>query len=84
MLIYLLENSQNEMMKVLYSNGLKKLTVSSRRKATGSKSTEELALTDSETLDEVIKCLVENFSIETQGLCNTVRLSFKQYCVQRK
>jgi hypothetical protein len=27
----------------------------------------ELALTDSETLDEVIKCLAENFSIETQG-----------------
>ncbi len=60
MLIYLLENSKNEMMKVVYSNGLKKLTVSSRRKATGSESTEELALTDSETLDEVIKCLVEN------------------------
>ena len=31
---------------------------------------EELALTDSETLDEVIKCLVENFSIETQGVCD--------------
>lgn len=33
-------------------------------------SSEELALTDSETLDEVIKCLVENFSIETQGACD--------------
>jgi hypothetical protein len=27
----------------------------------------QLALTDSETLDEVLECLVENFSIETQG-----------------
>jgi hypothetical protein len=33
-------------------------------------SSEELALTDSETLDEVIECLVENFSIETQGGCD--------------
>jgi len=33
-------------------------------------SSEELALTDSETLDEVIECLVENFSIETQGVCD--------------
>jgi hypothetical protein len=31
---------------------------------------EELALTDSETLNEVIECLIENFSIETQGLCD--------------
>lgn len=31
---------------------------------------EELALTDSETLDEIIECLMENFSIETQGLCD--------------
>ena len=30
----------------------------------------KLALTDLETLDEVIKCLVENFSIETQGICD--------------
>ncbi len=30
---------------------------------------EEVALTDSETLDEVIQCLVENFSIKTQGAC---------------
>lgn len=33
-------------------------------------SLEELAITDSETLDEVIECLVENFAIETQGVCN--------------
>ena len=33
-------------------------------------SSEILALTDSETLDEVIECLVENFSIETQGVCD--------------
>jgi putative transposase len=32
-------------------------------------SSEELVLTDSETLEEVIECLVENFSIETQGVC---------------
>ncbi|MBD0388078.1 MAG: ISH3 family transposase [Nostoc sp. C3-bin3] len=31
---------------------------------------EELALTDSETLDEVIQCLAENFSIQTQGACD--------------
>jgi len=49
---------------------LKKLTVSSPRKAEASEFTEELALTDSETLDEVIECLVENFSIETQGICD--------------
>lgn len=36
---------------------LKKLTFSSG----------QLALTDSETLEEVLECLVENFSIETQG-----------------
>jgi Transposase DDE domain len=46
------------------------LTVLSLREAARSESTEELALTDSETLDEVIKCLVENFSIETQGVCD--------------
>lgn len=46
------------------------MTVSSLRKTTQSESTEELALTDSETLDEVIECLVENFSIETQGVCD--------------
>ena len=33
-------------------------------------SPEELALTDSQTLDEVIECLIENFSIETQGVCD--------------
>jgi len=27
-------------------------------------------LTDQETLDEVLKCLMENFSIETQGACD--------------
>ncbi|WP_228061853.1 hypothetical protein [[Phormidium] sp. LEGE 05292] len=31
---------------------------------------EEMAITDSETLEEVIKCLIENFSIETQGVCD--------------
>ncbi|BAZ04326.1 hypothetical protein NIES3974_09590 [Calothrix sp. NIES-3974] len=35
----------------------KKMTISSK----------QLVLTDSETLDEVLKCLAENFSIETQG-----------------
>ncbi|MGI2909774.1 ISH3 family transposase, partial [Hassallia sp. VBCCA 56010] len=30
----------------------------------------QLALTDSETLNEVIECLAENFSIETQGACD--------------
>ena len=49
---------------------MKKLTVSSLTKATQGESTEELVLTDSETLDEVIQCLVENFSIETQGACD--------------
>ncbi|AHJ31406.1 hypothetical protein PN465_17730 [Nodularia spumigena CS-584] len=33
-------------------------------------SSEELALTDSETLEEVIKCLGENLAIETQGVCD--------------
>lgn len=46
------------------------MTLSSLQKATESDSNEELALTDSETLDEVIKCLVENFSIKTQGVCD--------------
>lgn len=46
------------------------MTVSSLRKAKKSKSTEESILTDSETLEEVIECLVENFSIETQGVCD--------------
>ncbi|MCC5669699.1 hypothetical protein LC653_39310 [Nostoc sp. CHAB 5784] len=32
-------------------------------------SSEELAITDSETLEEVIECLVENFS-DSQGLCD--------------
>ncbi|GAX46036.1 transposase, IS4 [Tolypothrix sp. NIES-4075] len=31
---------------------------------------EKLALTDSETLDEVLECLSENISIETQGACD--------------
>ena len=46
------------------------MTVSSLTKATQGESTEELVLTDAETLDEVIECLVENFSIETQGVCD--------------
>ncbi|MDF5726717.1 MAG: hypothetical protein PUP92_01430 [Rhizonema sp. PD38] len=29
-----------------------------------------MALTDSETLDEVLECLSENISIETQGACD--------------
>lgn len=33
-------------------------------------SLKELAITDSETLDEVIGCLIENFSIKTQGVCD--------------
>jgi len=46
------------------------LTVLSHRIANKSESTEEPILTDSETLEEVIECLVENFSIETQGVCD--------------
>jgi putative transposase len=33
-------------------------------------SLEQLAITDTETLDEVLKCLAENFSINTQGACD--------------
>jgi len=33
-------------------------------------SSKQLALTDSETLDEVLNCLSENISIETQGACD--------------
>ncbi|MEH2183876.1 MAG: ISH3 family transposase [Nostoc sp.] len=59
------------MMKMVCCNiGSLKLTLSSHQITTESESTKELALTDSETLDEVIKCLVENFSIETQGVCD--------------
>ncbi|WP_254444826.1 hypothetical protein [Anabaena sp. UHCC 0187] len=46
------------------------MTVSSLTKAKQGESTEELVLTDSETLDQVIQCLVENFSITTQGACD--------------
>ncbi|RCJ14466.1 transposase, partial [Nostoc sp. ATCC 43529] len=46
------------------------MTVSSHRIAKKSESPEEPILTDSKTLDEVIECLVENFSIETQGVCD--------------
>lgn len=46
------------MMEVVFAPALaKKMTISSK----------QLVLTDSETLDEVLKCLAENFSIETQG-----------------
>lgn len=31
---------------------------------------EQLAITETETLDEVIECLAENFSIKTQGACD--------------
>jgi hypothetical protein len=34
----------------------------------------KLALTDSETLDEVLNCLIENIPIETQGACNQKNL----------
>jgi hypothetical protein len=34
----------------------------------------QLALTDIETLDEVISCLTENFNIETQGATNQKNL----------
>lgn len=33
-------------------------------------SLEQLAITETETLDEVIECLAENFSIKTQGACD--------------
>ena len=33
-------------------------------------SSEQLALTDSETLDAVLECMYENFSIQTQGACD--------------
>lgn len=46
------------------------MTVLSHQIAKGRKSTEEPILTDLETLDEVIECLVENFSIESQGVCD--------------
>jgi hypothetical protein len=36
--------------------------------------TKQLALTDLETLDEVLDCLTENFSIETQGAFNQQNL----------
>lgn len=45
------------MMEVSFTFLDKKLTISSR----------QLVLTDSETLDEVIECLIENFPVETQG-----------------
>ena len=46
------------------------MTFSSTKNATCSAATEQLALTDSETLEEVLECLSENFSIESQGACN--------------
>ncbi|MEO0841066.1 MAG: ISH3 family transposase [Cyanobacteria bacterium J06632_19] len=46
------------------------MTFSFTKNATYSAATEQLALTDSETLDEVLECLSENFSIESQGACN--------------
>ena len=46
------------------------MTFSFTKNATYSATTEQLALTDSETLDEVLECLSENFSIESQGACN--------------
>lgn len=46
------------------------MTFSSTKNATYSATKEQLALTDSETLEEVLECLSENFSIESQGVCN--------------
>jgi len=46
------------------------LTFSSTKNATYSAATEQLTLTDSETLEEVLECLSENFSIESQGACD--------------
>ncbi|MBE8992367.1 ISH3 family transposase [Nostoc sp. LEGE 12450] len=46
------------------------MTVSSLGKTKRSESTQEPILTDSETLEQVIGCLIENFSIETQGVCD--------------
>ncbi len=48
------------MMEIAFTFLDKKMTISSR----------QLVLTDSETLDEVIECLIENFPIETQGACD--------------
>jgi hypothetical protein len=44
-------------MEVAFTLSDKKMTISSRK----------LVLSDSETLDEVIECLIEHFPIETQG-----------------
>jgi len=55
------------------------LTISSGKKAKKSGFTEEPILTDSETLNEVIECLVENFSIETQCQKALPRCSDLQY-----
>ncbi|WP_414623731.1 hypothetical protein [Calothrix sp. CCY 0018] len=46
------------------------MTFLSIEKAVCSAATKELALIDSETLDEVIECLTENFSIQSQGACD--------------
>jgi hypothetical protein len=45
------------MMEVAFTLSDKKMTISSKK----------LVLSDSETLDEVIECLIEHFPIETQG-----------------
>jgi hypothetical protein len=45
------------MMEIVLLYWLKIMTISS----------EQLVLTDSETLNDVLECLCENFSIETQG-----------------
>ncbi|MEL6165699.1 MAG: hypothetical protein AAFR37_18755 [Cyanobacteria bacterium J06628_3] len=46
------------------------MTFSSTIKAASSTAIEQLALTDSETLEEVLECLSKNFSIESQGACD--------------
>ena len=46
------------------------MTFSFTKNAAYSVATERLALTDSETLEEVLECLSENFSIESQGACD--------------
>lgn len=58
------------MMKVVLSRLAEKIDCSIFMRSHGECATKEPALTDSETLDDVIKCLAENFAIETQGVCD--------------
>ncbi len=54
--------------RVMFYVSPEKLTISS----------EQLVLTDSETLDKVLECLAENFSIETQGAYDQQRYYRKE------